>query len=247
MTQFYQITLEDAIADYKLGKLTTFGLVDYYIKIKFAPGWKIVLNLRNICSELGLTLNSLYRALKKIKQLGDRHIFIKTEKEYCTFDNNHHTPAKTSCKFAKTDLQTSSKTNVSSDPPDIKLNTKHISLCKQVDKLPQEQRESFLLFANQRVDELPKRPALPSKWIAANFEDLHSEFKRASAPETQKTTQDAVFYEWYGLMRALGHVTDEKKKGDIQLVREIGGEWREYEHLACMWKLDYLRKCAAGK
>ena len=41
MTQFYQITLEKAIADYKLGKLTTFGLVDYYIRIKFAPGWKI--------------------------------------------------------------------------------------------------------------------------------------------------------------------------------------------------------------
>ena len=80
MTQFYQITLEKAIADYQDGALTAYGLVKYYIRIKFAPGWKIVLSLKNICSELGLTLNTLYRALKKIKQSGDRQIIIRTEK-----------------------------------------------------------------------------------------------------------------------------------------------------------------------
>ncbi len=68
MTQFYQITLEQAIADYQLGKLTTFGLVDYYIKIKFAPGWKISIDPRKAIKELGITIHQFRRAISKIRE-----------------------------------------------------------------------------------------------------------------------------------------------------------------------------------
>ena len=68
MTQFYQITLAQAIADYKLGKLTTFGLVDYYIRIKFAPGWKISIDPRKAIQELGITIHQFRRAIAKIRE-----------------------------------------------------------------------------------------------------------------------------------------------------------------------------------
>jgi len=42
----------------------------------------------------------------------------------------------------------------------------------------------------KRVDELPQRPTLPRKSIAANVADLYSEYKKQIAPETVKTIQD---------------------------------------------------------
>ncbi len=254
MTQFYQTTLQDAIADYQDGALTAYGLVKYYIRIKFAPGWKIVLNLKNICSELELNLNTLYRALKKIKQNCDRQIIIKTEKEFCTSDNNFHTSAKTSCKFAKNDPQTTNKINASSDSPDNRSNIDHISLSDKpkpkidrVGQMPEEEREKFLDFAMDRVNQLPTRPTLPSKWIAANFDDLYSEFKLSSAPETQKATEDKQFHEWSDLMKAIGKITRKYQHQGKWVLIDVCGREIEYEDYRESYTLEYLRKCVGGR
>lgn len=255
MTQFYQLTVEDAIADYQEGASTAYGLVKNYIRIKFKEGWKIFINLKKVSVELGLTISTLYRALKKIKEaFSDRHIIIRSEKEIRTPDNNFRRSANLSCNIANKNAETLNKTKFSSDPPDLRSDLDQISLSDKpapktdrVGQLPQEEREKFLNFAMEKVNELPKRPTLPSKWIAVNFDDLHSEFKLLSAPETQKTIETKQFEQWYDLMRQLGHAIGQRKDGEIQLVKDAAGEWITYEKLARTWKLDYLKKCVTRK
>ncbi|MGK7916439.1 MAG: hypothetical protein AB4038_13000, partial [Prochloraceae cyanobacterium] len=70
MTQFYKLTLERAIADYRDGLITATGLLRYYLKIRYAKGWKINLNPTEICSLLGFTKATFYKALAKLKKLG---------------------------------------------------------------------------------------------------------------------------------------------------------------------------------
>ena len=280
MTQFYQITLEQAIADYQLGKLTTFGLVDYYIKIKFAPGWKISIDPRKAIKELGITIHQFRRAISKIRETIPIAIKITTqivgeipvENESAPNVNrvtprvnqvtprvNHVTPG------ANQDPQTPNKTNASSDPPDIRSNIDHISLSKseqnkpiansqkpiaknqQLKALKKEEREKFLEFAFKKVEELPKRPTLPKRWISSNFDELYSEWQKQAAPEIQKATKDKQFAEWYDLMHQLGHVTGQKIENGIQLVKDVCGAWNEYEFEAQFYSLEYLRKCVAGK
>ncbi len=273
MTQFYQITLEQAIADYQLGKLTTLGLVDYYIKIKFAPGWKISIDPRKAIKELGITIHQFRRAISKIRETIPISLKITTqiigkmpvENESAPNVNrvtsrvnqvtprvNHVTPG------ANQDRQTLNKTKASSDSPDIRSNIDHISLSKseqtkpiaksqELKALKKEEREKFLTFAYQKVDELPKRPTLPQKWITANFDDLYAEWQKQSAPEAQKATKDQQFAEWYDLMRQLGHVTGQKIENGIQLVKDVCGAWNEYELEAQFYSLEYLRKCVAGR
>ncbi len=300
MTQFYQITLEKAIADYKLGKLTTFGLVDYYIKIKFAPGWKISIDPRKAIKELGITIHQFRRAIAKlretlsisfktvtqvtgimpkeevtptVKQVTPRVKEVTSRVKEVTNGVNHVTNG------ANREPQTTNKTNASSDSPDIKSNIDHISLSEldqnsaqnqptansvetprrrqaqgnarqdsqKLTALPQEEREKFLTFAFQKVEELPKRPTLPKKWIAANFDDLYSEWKKSSAPVARQAAKNKQFAEWYDLMRQLGHVTGQRVENGVQLVQMIGGGWIEYERKAKSWTLEYLRKCVAGR
>ena len=261
MTQFYQITLDRAISDYRLGKITTFGLVDYYIKIKFAPGWKISIDPKKAIEELGITIHQFRRAIAKIRETIS--ISIKTTTQIIgqipadktvTTDVNGVTPRATQVTIgvnhvttgANQDLQTCNKINASSDSPDIRPNINHISL-SELDKISTEEREKFLLFAHQKVDELPKRPTLPQKWIAANLSDLYSEWKKQSTPETKKNTQDKQFAEWYNLMRQLGHVTGQRIENGVQLIQSVGGGWSEYERKAKFWTLEYLRKCVADR
>ncbi len=169
MTQFYQITLEQAIADYQLGKLTTFGLVDYYIKIKFAPGWKISIDPRKAIKELGITIHQFRRAIAKIRETIPITLKITTQivgersAENDSMPNvnqvtprvnkvtprvNHVTPG------ANQDRQNPNKTKSSSDSPDIRSNIAHISLSKseqikptanrqQLKALKEEEREKF--------------------------------------------------------------------------------------------------------
>ena len=147
---------------------------------------------------------------------------------------------------ANSDPQITNKTNASSDSPDIRSNIDHISL-SGLEQISAEEREKFLEFAWKKVDELPKRPTLPKKWIAANFDDLYSEWKKSSAPVVRQAAKDKQFAEWYELMRQLGHVTGQKVENGVQLVKDVCGAWSEYEYEAKYYSLDYLRKCVAGR
>ncbi len=79
--QYYPRTLKILLADYKSGLVTIPGLIVDYIRIKFAPGWKVSLSPKKVCEELGIKLGSFYRAIAQIikKKLITRAIHIVRE------------------------------------------------------------------------------------------------------------------------------------------------------------------------
>ncbi len=79
--QYYQKTLKILLDDYRSGLVTIPGLIVEYIRIKFAPGWRVSLSPKKVCSELGIKLGSFYRAIAHIvkKKLITRAIHLLRE------------------------------------------------------------------------------------------------------------------------------------------------------------------------
>ncbi len=79
--QYYQKTLKILLDDYRSGLVTIPGLIVEYIRIKFAPGWRVSLSPKKVCSELGIKLGSFYRAIALIvkKKLITRAIHLLRE------------------------------------------------------------------------------------------------------------------------------------------------------------------------
>ncbi len=67
-SQYYQITLEELIFQYKKGFLTTTGLLFNYIKIKFPTGKGIELEPKQVCEELGISRSQFYKSIAKLKK-----------------------------------------------------------------------------------------------------------------------------------------------------------------------------------
>lgn len=112
--------------------------------------------------------------------------------------------------------------------------------------LPGEKREEFLKFAFGKVDELPTRPTLPMKWIAANYDDLYSEFKFKDSPQAL-VNKDKEFSKWYSLMAELGNVRGRRVEDGKYLVQKLTGEWAAVEELLNSgWTLEYLKKRVSG-
>lgn len=273
MTQFYQITLPEIIDLYKEGEITTSCAIRLYIKVKFAPGWKIVIDRDEILEIFDISIYAFRRAIaklknkltifvKSVKQVGQllskntltQNVTVATAavKKVATSVNNVAFTAQKVAPSANCDPQTTNKNNSSSDSPDIRSNINHISLSDKpkqetVASLPAEEREKFLDFAMDRVNQLPKRPSLPSKWIAANFDDLYSEFKLSSAPETQQATNEAEFQEWSDLMKAIGKITRKYQHKGKWVLIDVCGREIEYEDYRQSYTLEYLRKCVGGR
>ena len=209
-TQFYRLTLNRAIADYQDGLITATGLLRYYLKIRYAPGWKIRLNPQEICSLLGFTKATFYKALAKLKKLGRAEIgklnlvpvtLTETEeaeetKNSSTADNqsstvdskspaiDSHSPSGTSS------LQSENLT--SPEPPIIKAsgNSPDSSLDSYqifFNSLSDSQRENFFKFCQQQAERLPNPPVLLKRWIQHNWHELVSQWKKKS--------RDVVFLE----------------------------------------------------
>jgi hypothetical protein len=70
MTQFYPVTLQDAIRHHRSGDLTAKGLLHFYLKIKLKPGWKLSKSQKTICRELGIGRTAFYSALSRLKTEG---------------------------------------------------------------------------------------------------------------------------------------------------------------------------------
>ncbi len=67
--QFYQLTLDRAIAKYEAGLMSSVGLLYDYFCIRFKPGWRINIDPEQVCQQLKLTKDQFYRGLRKIKQV----------------------------------------------------------------------------------------------------------------------------------------------------------------------------------
>jgi hypothetical protein len=68
--QFYKLTLSSAIALYQNGLISATALVYLYILIKLKPGWKLTLQQRPTCSELGIQKTAFYKAISRLKDQG---------------------------------------------------------------------------------------------------------------------------------------------------------------------------------
>ena len=69
MEKFHCLTLPMAIADHKAGKLTTYGLLDYYIRIKTSDRQvrKLPLSPKEVCTELDISMQQFRRAIAKVR------------------------------------------------------------------------------------------------------------------------------------------------------------------------------------
>ena len=86
MEKTYSLTLAIAIADHKAGKLTTYGLLDYYVRIKTSdrPVRKLPLSPKEVCTELDISLRQFRRAIAKVRANSDISNRISyTHIDYC--------------------------------------------------------------------------------------------------------------------------------------------------------------------
>ena len=86
MEKFHRLTLLRAISDHKAGKLTTYGLLDYYIRIKTSDRQlrKLPLSPKEVCTELDISMRQFRRAIAKVR--ADPHISSRisyTHIDYC--------------------------------------------------------------------------------------------------------------------------------------------------------------------
>ncbi|MGB5632242.1 MAG: hypothetical protein WBM44_27515 [Waterburya sp.] len=219
MTQFYKLTLDRAIADYRDGLITATGLLRYYLKIRYAPGWKIRINPEEICSLLGFTKATFYKALGKLKKLGRAEIgklnlipLTLTEEEETdekqdsptvdpqsptvysespTVESNSPT-GKSSLQLENLTPPNPPKIKADSDSPDSSSNSYQLFSSS----LSDSQRESFLGFCQQQAKELPKPPVLVKKWIQSNWEELRGLWCKKS-PNVAYLSDNISQQDWY--------------------------------------------------
>ena len=216
MTQFYKLTLDRAIADYRDGLITATGLLRYYLKIRYAPGWKIRLNSLEVCSLLGFTRATFYKALAKLKKLGQASIsklnlipvtLTETEEKEDSPIADSQSPT-VDCKSSIVENQspngTSSlqsenltspkppKDRTSSDSPDSSSDFYQIFL----NSLSDSQRENFLAFCVSQANQLPKPPVLVKKWIQNNWEELRSLWCKKS-PDVAYLSSHTSQQDWH--------------------------------------------------
>lgn len=220
-TQFYKLTLDRAIADYRDGLITATGLLRYYLKIRYAPGWKIRINPEEICSLLGFTRATFYKALGKLKKLGRAEIgklnlipLVFTEEEIAqeadlgkdsptvepespTVDSE--SPIGDSCSpIGKSSRPSENltppktpKIKADSDSPDSSSNPYQSFSLS----LSDSQRENFLAFCTNQANQLPKPPVLVKKWIQRNWEELRSLWCKKS-PDVAFMSGDISQKDW---------------------------------------------------
>ncbi|VEP12898.1 conserved hypothetical protein [Hyella patelloides LEGE 07179] len=204
MTQYYQLTLKDALTQYQAGFLSSAGLLFNYFKIKFAPGWKIYINQQAICDELCLSSYQFYRGLKLIKQHFPNLKLHRTtalvgEFEEPNTSSDEKNPVnepvvETTNPVAPTATPVVETTNpvaptatpvvetATGAPPKPRQTTVQSdspdsssnSYSNFISSLSQSQREKFLAFCTSQANQLPKPPILIKRWIQHNWSELRS-------------------------------------------------------------------------
>ena len=191
MTQFYQLTLQDAITQHQAGFLSSAGLLFNYLKIKFAPGWKMRLNREAICQELGLSKDQFYRGLKLIKQhfpnlklhrttalVGE----FKPSDEPVAPATNSVVETTDAVVVGATPIATATNPVVETATPIVETTTNtppeptHTKASNDspdihsnsysifLKSLSDSQRENFFGFCTNQANQLPEPPVLIKKW-----------------------------------------------------------------------------------
>ncbi|MGB5633968.1 MAG: hypothetical protein WBM86_14470 [Waterburya sp.] len=197
MTQFYQLTLKDALTQYQAGFLSSAGLLFNYLKIKFAPGWKMQINQQKVCQELGLSRDQFYRGLKLIRQHFPNLKLYRTTALIGEFETQNDTTVNEPVAPATNPVVEAANSSVDSPKPVVPNANRVVETATNAppkpaknkaysdspdsysnsyqsfsNSLSQSQRENFLAFCQQQASQLPKPPVLVKKWIQNNWEEL---------------------------------------------------------------------------
>ena len=241
--QHYRLTLEDAIASYKLGLITAPGLLYYYLKIKLAPDWRITLHQRKVSEELGISKATFYRALAKLQEdnlidfespSGLTVSWVRQESQLCDKSLNLET-GSLNLETGSLNLETSTlskpaHSNGSGDSPNYyQIFTKSLS---------EAERENFLEFGKKKAAQLPKPPQLTERWIEKNWEELRSQWLAQLSPaqlpaaDQERWANDPRRDEWIAEIR-IGKPRW-IAQGDDSLTRterKAFAEWAESQNL----------------
>jgi hypothetical protein len=222
MTQFYKLTLDQAIADYQDGLITATGLLRYYFKIKFAPGWKIRLNPTEICTQLGFSRATFYKALAKLKQLSQASINKLTLIEVALGEEKITTQSDITNNDSTSKDKQSTTVNKNSSIEDKQSSTVEKSLLSKnlipvkpsetnesgdspdldsnsyqtfLNSLSDNQRENFFGFCQRQASLLPEPPILVRKWIEHNWLDLCHAWAKHS-PAVARLNNKTLQQDW---------------------------------------------------
>ncbi len=183
MTQFYKLTLEDALSLYEHGLISTSGLLYFFLRIRLAPGWKMTLHQREISEKLGISKPQFYRAIHKLSEeglidweapnglvvtvgvsFGDRNSVTAIETQLrqskLSYDERNSvtdsaTPVTDSATATPSQASTSKASSPSSDSYQI--------FTKSLSDLA---RENFLNFVREKIKDFPKPINDVEGWLA---------------------------------------------------------------------------------
>jgi hypothetical protein len=196
MSQFYKMTLTDAIEQHKAGCITAIGLVNIYFQIELKQGWKKRYNPKDIYTKLDISKATFYRALAKLQV--ENYISFEIHGEITVTNTNLRN--KTEVLNLRQESQVcdeslKSKTEVlnlrqesqvcdnqrlepapstaSRPPSDLYSDSYQTYLIS----LSEGERKNFLNFCQEEAKKLPKPPTLPMRWIERNLEDLKAKWE----------------------------------------------------------------------
>lgn len=178
--QFYKLTLEKAIAYYKLGLLTAPALLYFFLKIRLAPGWKMTLHQREISSKLGISKAAYYKAIAKLQQLeliefeahngltvtlstmGDSSLQLETQSP---FGGSQSTMGDSSLQMETPSLrwETSTPSQALTSKASSSSSDSYQIFSKSLSDLA---REKFLNFVREKTKDFPKPINDLEGWLA---------------------------------------------------------------------------------
>jgi hypothetical protein len=169
------------------------------------------LALLSILTECSLSKPTFYRAIARFQELGlfdtqpariafrnligarkllaENSLKNETEvSEMRKLSQKRDSSIKSEKEVSNLRKQSQKRENEAPEPaPDIDSGSPHIDQKDQTDpslsQISEVEREKFEIFCLKKVEELPKRPALPQRWIEANLKALWDQFQieRSSA------------------------------------------------------------------
>ncbi|MEM6404851.1 MAG: hypothetical protein AAF757_32280, partial [Cyanobacteria bacterium P01_D01_bin.116] len=194
--QFYPITKEEIRQWYKDKLLSTAGYLLAIKKVTKMPGSHMVIpNVLQFCREWEISKSAFYRAVNELRQKGytdweaTHGIILKETKKVVSFPSVEEKCPTGGTVSHERDSESHERENRGSKPsPDKNSRTPQI-LSDPIQTLSDRERESFIKFSRKKAASLPKPPELPMRWIKANFEELHSEWRETKIKKQNKKTK----------------------------------------------------------
>lgn len=231
----------------------------YYLRSAdpYSNGMKI--RASRIADELQISRQAVYKAIdalseKEYIEKEDVEYSLKLRSRGCLCDSLENrpqvSPSVDSCKLEATVVnagrqlstdgdscnlgatvvnagrQPEAETLVEEESQSFKINKTYSDFKKT---LSEGEREEFLKFGENKAAQLPNPPALPHRWIEANWEELAAQWYKStgkvSPAQSSIWVADPRRQEWLDKIRSLGFAAFIYENGDLDKERKEFYEW----------------------